>query len=105
MEQRPPLNYRGRSNAHRELAESNRKAIRCFVYAALLTALGIIVFLLALAIGAGYHGGVTSYRSRSRARLAACTMVGSFLIFGAAIKMFDAAFYHRSGFEHRHKDR
>src|SRR5215207_2028968 len=101
MEQQP-LHYRGRSHAQRELADSNRKAIRCFAYAALLTALGIVVFLLALAIGAGYFGGISSYRSRGRARLAACTMVGSFLIFGAAIKMFDAAFYHRSGFEHRH---
>lgn len=102
MSQQQPLGYRGRSALHDDLVESQRKARWCFVTASLLSAIGLLVLAIALAVAAHYPpfdiGG-----SRRTGRFAGSIMLLSFIVFGGAIERFNAGFYHRSGFEHRHK--
>jgi hypothetical protein len=81
--------------------ESRRKATRCFVGSALLSVIGLALFVATYFVSAWE---VRSADSQRRGRLAACVGVLALLVFGLAVRVLNAAFYHRSGFEHRHRD-
>jgi hypothetical protein len=93
------LPYRSKPIKAEPTPEARRKASRCFIGAGLLALAGLALIILGFGIGAEWFAS-SSAHGRGRGAASFCLL--GLMVIGLAIRVLNAGFYHRSGFETRH---